>query len=109
MLWKLLAKLSNDLLSLIDDFGEVQDASFGVRILEQNSGNVLVREVHFEHVGHFDLDAKWKSSCFHATYRLRVKFIGENKPLSLILPWKMELFQNTTLLFLTILKQKQKL
>ena len=55
------------LLGLLHDSGEVANVSFGVRILEENSGDVLLWEVGLQDVLNVDLDSKRQGSSCDAT------------------------------------------
>ena len=52
------------------------DATFGVRILENDSGNVLFGKVRFENILNFDFDLERFGSSFYAADGLGMKLVG---------------------------------
>jgi hypothetical protein len=58
---------------------EVVDCSFSVRVLEDDASDILVELEVFE-VNNVHFDAKWACPGLHTGDRLRVNFVGDDKP-----------------------------
>ena len=69
---------------LLHHLGKVHDASLRVGVLEQDSGDVLLAEVGFEDVGHLNVDSKRKGSSLDAADSLRMEFLTQDEPFTLV-------------------------
>ena len=72
------------LMRLLHHLGKVHDASLRVGVLEQDSGDVLLAEVGFEDVGHLNIDSKRKGSSLDAADGLRMEFLTQDEPFTLV-------------------------
>ena len=69
-----------NLLCSLNNLGEIMNASLRIRVLEDDTTDILPGEVHIVDIHHLYLDTKRPGSCLHTADCLRMQLIRQEKP-----------------------------